>query len=610
MFLRFIKQYYFALIVLLVIYALAVNKEIGELCAGVAILLFGMIFLGDGFKGFSGGFLERVLANWTKTSFRSVTFGTVATMIMQSSSIVTVLAVTFAGVSLITVLQGIGVMFGANLGNSFGSWLIVGASSISISALALPFIVGGLLLNFRPSKAQKCLGKILAGFGFFFLGVFYIKLGFEGFKEIMDLSQYRLEGYKEVFGFLFIGALMTGIIQSSHGSLAIIIAAYVENQVSYSGALAAVLGTSVGGVVTALVASLGSTTEGRRLAVANCMFNFITVFIVAVFFPFFQILNDLIGTGLGFSEGSPFRLAIFHTLFNLFGIVLLIAFIPAMASFLNKVIKGSAKSKSTVSFINDGLLSYPDTAIQALTNEVKHLYDNAFNIIAHAIGFHRVDLRSDQRLEEALKRDDWLKQEIDVNGLYKTEIKSLFNSIVDFSTKLQGNVDEPKLIRRIVGLQIASRKIAEATKSVGILQVNIKKFTQDTNLTLKKEYDDLRLDLGKLLQLIEGMKISPKKKIKDMKHILKKQKQLFKREDKNAFVAIEGLIRKKSISSAAGTSLLNDISFTNTVAKELITAINHIYGLSKNEAIGDYEIKQKRALRKASKKKGEESVEG
>ena len=89
-----IKQYYFFVIGILVIYALAVNEEIGKLCAGVAILLFGMLFLGEGFRGFSGGILERVLSSWTKTPIRSVAFGTIATTIMQSSSIVTVLAVT------------------------------------------------------------------------------------------------------------------------------------------------------------------------------------------------------------------------------------------------------------------------------------------------------------------------------------------------------------------------------------------------------------------------------------------------------------------------------------------------------------------------------------
>ena len=123
-----IKQYYFAVIVILVIYALAVNEQVGKLCAGVAILLFGMLFLGEGFRAFSGGFLERVLAKYTNNAVKSIIFGTVATTIMQTSSLVSVLAISFVSASLIGLTQGIGVMFGANLGNTAGSWLIVGAS--------------------------------------------------------------------------------------------------------------------------------------------------------------------------------------------------------------------------------------------------------------------------------------------------------------------------------------------------------------------------------------------------------------------------------------------------------------------------------------------------
>ena len=210
------RQYSVTIAVICVIYGLAVNEQFGKLCAGVAILLFGMLFLSDGFKAFSGGFLEKTLTNSTKTPLRSILFGTIVTSLMQSSS---------------------------------------------LASLALPLIVGGLLFNFQKSVIYKGAGKILAGLGFFFLGVFYIKMGFEDFKDVMDLSQYKLEGYKAIVGFIFIGALVTSIIQSSHATLAIIISAYVESQIGYTEALAATLGTSVGGVVTALVASLSTNIE-------------------------------------------------------------------------------------------------------------------------------------------------------------------------------------------------------------------------------------------------------------------------------------------------------------------------------------------------------------
>ncbi|MGX2972489.1 Na/Pi cotransporter family protein [Helicobacter sp. T3_23-1059] len=606
-----IKQYYFAVIVILVIYALAVNEQVGKLCAGVAILLFGMLFLGEGFRAFSGGFLERVLAKYTNNAVKSIIFGTVATTIMQSSSLVSVLAISFVSASLIGLTQGIGVMFGANLGNTAGSWLIVGASSINISALALPLIVGGLLFNFQASKTYKGIGKVLAGLGFFFLGVFYIKAGFESFHGVMDLSKYTLDGYAEVFGFLLLGALITSIIQSSHATLAIIITAFLEQQISYTGALSATLGTSVGGVVTALVASLSANVDGRRLALANCMFNFTTVLIVAVFFFQFQHLNDFLGDAMGFAktleEGNSYllRLAIFHTLFNLFGVVLLIGFIPAMAKLLTKLLKSNTKTQtiSTPLFISEILLSYPDTAMGALNNEVKHLYDNAYMIISRAIGFHRQDISSTAAFSSLIKKKDLLKEDINVSELYNTQIKSLFNAIMDFSTKLQVFTTNKDHIERVVAIQIASRKIAEATKNVGLLERNMRKHSTGSNVALKKEYDDMRLDLGKLLRMIEYIKKAPKEDRKDMKKLLKEQKKFFKMQDREAFDIVESLIAKKAINAADGTSLLNDLSFINNVAKELIGAINHIYGLSKNTDIGKKRKKDKKKLQPAEDEK-------
>lgn len=586
-----IRQYSLSVMVVIVIYALSVNEQLGKLCSGVAILLFGMLFLGDGFKAFSGGFLEKTLTNSTRTPLRSVIFGTIVTTLMQSSSLVSVLSISFVSASLITLVQGIGVMFGANLGNTTGSWLIAGASSINISSLALPLIVGGLLFNFQSNLLYKGIGKVLAGLGFFFLGVFYIKAGFEGFKHVMDLSQYHLEGYKAIIGFIFIGAIITSIIQSSHATLAIIITAYLEQQIGYEQALAAVLGTSVGGVVTALVASLSTNIEGRRLAVANCIFNFTTVIIVAIFFHYFVLINDTISNAIGLAQDSILRLAVFHTLFNLFGVILLVGFIPKIATFLNKILKGHNAGETVPLFINDSILPYKDTAIEALDNEVRHLYDNAFAIIAHTIGFSRTDIRSTKDFKEILNNKEWFKQTFNVSELYNTQIKVLFNAIMDFSTKLQTFTNETRYIERIVALQIASRKIAEATKNIGLLQANMKKHATGNNLALQKEYDDMRLDLGQLLRMMEEIRHEPKENLEELKDNLKKQKKFFKRQDKDAFNVVEKLIQDNAINAANGTSLLNDLSFIHNVAKELIGATNHIYGMTSIKTISKTDVK-------------------
>ena len=173
------------------------------------------------------------------------------------------------------------------------------------------------------------------------------------------------------------------------------------------------------------------------------------------------------------------------------------------------------------------------------------------------------------------------KKDFSVTDLYNSQIKVLFNAIMDFSTKLHTFVTESAHTQRIVSLQIASRKIAEATKNVGLLQKNMKKHDLGSNEALRKEYDDMRLDLGRLLRMIEEIKdLNEDKELLQKKQDLKAQKKFFKAQDKQAFEVVEKLIAQNAIDSKDGTSLLNDLSFTHSVAKELIAAANHIYGLS------------------------------
>lgn len=126
---------------------------------------------------------------------------------------------------LISLGAGIGIIFGANLGNTASSWLIVGLTNIRISMLAIPLLIIGVLFFFQKDSVLKGLGNIFIGIGFFFLGVDYIKSGFENFKHIIDLSRFDFAGFKEVF--LGLGALLTGVIQSSTATMAIIVTLYL-----------------------------------------------------------------------------------------------------------------------------------------------------------------------------------------------------------------------------------------------------------------------------------------------------------------------------------------------------------------------------------------------
>ncbi|BAM11762.1 Na+/Pi-cotransporter [Helicobacter cinaedi PAGU611] len=570
------QKYLIPLCIVAIIYLVSTSDALTNVSAGLAILLFGMLSLGSGFRAFNGGFLENLLTSSTSTAVKSITFGTIATAVMQSSSLVSVLSISFVSAALLSLTQGIGVMFGANLGNSAGSWLIAGVSGMKISALALPLIVGGVLFNFQSSKAGKGIGQIFIGIGFFFLGVGYIKDGFEEYKEVVDFSQYAMEGLGGVLLFVGLGALMTAIVQSSHATLTIIISAFAAGSMSYENALAATLGTSVGGVMTAVIASLSTNIDGKRLAVANCIFNFSIVLLVIAIFDYFVLVNSTISMLLGLEENSVLRIAVFHTLFNLVGVVLLLPLIPKIAIFLESVMKDKDSQVDKPLYVNDTIVQYQDTAFIALTHEVYHLYENAFELISHALGFSRQDIKSQDKIDDVLKARIWAKEDVDIEIFYIKKIKVLFNAILDFSTEVQTHTQDKAYIYKFAMLTSASRHIVEAIKNMELLQPNLKKNSLSQNKILSNEYNALRTHLALLLRSIEEINTDEELHPQVAIIKLKAQKKAFKEIDKDSIVHIESMLSKKDISVPSGTSLLNAVGFSHNIAKELANAMIQI----------------------------------
>ncbi|MCR2039754.1 Na/Pi cotransporter family protein [Campylobacter helveticus] len=577
--LRYLKQIIAIIFISILAYILIVYDEVANILAGVAILLIGMMNLSGGFKTFSGGLLEKILAKSTNTTPKSVIFGTISTIIMQSSSLVSIITISFLSAGLISLLQGIGIIFGANLGNSAGSWLIVGITSIKISTFAIPMLIIGVLLFFQKDVIFKGIGQILIGIGFFFLGVDYIKSGFEEVKEIFNLSRFNVEGMKGVLVFTALGAILTGVIQSSHATLAIIISALLSNQISYENALAATLGTSVGGVVTALLASLSTNIEGKKLALANCIFNFGIALIVLVIFPYFVIMVDFIAKFIGISpDNFALKTAVFHTLFNLIAVILFSLFIKNIVHFLDKYIKAAKdKNKDKALYLDPNLTRYPDTAIEALRKESEHLYNNTYAIIAHTIGFNRRDIRSNLSFSEIIKTKKWFKQNVDLDYLYQTRIKVLFEAIMEFSAKAQLHIKDEEKNERIFAFKIAAKNLTEATKNLKIIQANIKRNSASKNENLANEYNTIRKNLGELLRSVEELRLVEDEKAYLIIKNFAKAKEILKEIDNEALKKIETLLAENKITTTEGISILNDTAFIAKIAEEIIEAVEIIF---------------------------------
>ena len=567
-----IKKIFLIAILVILAFGFWVSPDFKEIAAGVSIFLFGMIFLEDGFRYFSGGFLEKLMAMSTDKFWKSISFGVLTTTVMQSSSLVSVITISFLSAGLIGLVSGIGIIFGANLGTTTGAWLIAGFGlKVKISAYAMPMLVFGIILIFQKSPSLKGIGYVLSGLGMLFLGIHHMKEGFEAFRDSIDLSQFAVEGYRGLFLYAGIGLAATVIMQSSHATLVLIITALSADQITYGNALALAIGANVGTTITAIIGSISANFQGRRLAGAHLVFNVATGLIAIVFIWQIMDLVDWISVNVGIADTDyTLKLAVFHTLFNSIGIVVMIPFVGQLVRILERIIPTPRPSIVQPRYLNQSVLDFPETLHASVRNEVLHLYENAFEILAHGISLHRNTILSDVDLiEEASKSKEVLK--IDIDKRYLESIKSLHSAIVEFSSK----APDTEYTHQLFELRRASQRIVQAVKDTKHIQKNIDKFIASDNPDIRKEYNKIRIRIARLLRLIGRLKNGEEEfDVLDLDEI-----KLASSEGIAATIRkLDKMIRKGKITADMATSLMNDLSYSKSIIKDLIFASKVLFG--------------------------------
>ena len=575
-----IRKVFFYGVLIVLAFALYFNQNFKTISAGIAILLFGMIMLEEGFKVFTKGPLQNMLKKATDKLYKSISVGALVTALIQSSSLVSVITISFISAGLISLAGGLGLIFGANIGTTATAWLVAGFGlKIKISAFALPMLVFGIIFSFQKKNSLRGIGNVLAGLGFFFLGIHYMKEGFDVFKEYIDLTQYAVPGFKGVIVYTFLGIMITTILQSSSATLALILTALAAGQIEYENALALAIGANVGTTITAVLGSLSSNIAGKRLAGAHLIFNVVTgVVALAFIFPLARLVNVL----SDFVNISPtdytLKLAMFHTIFNVLGVVIMIPFIKKLETFLLRVIKEKAdKDIHEPKYLNEAVLKFPGSAISSLINESKYLYKNAvFEIVAHGLNIHREDIKSDEKVKKIIKKSTE-DLHTDVEDLYYKKVKTIYGEIIRYATTAQNDLKlTKKQNEAVTDIKIANRKMVEIIKDVRELNKNITLSLSLDNKFLQKEYDGFRKKLTKVLRIIYLFR-----KAEDSEVYAEKLSQLKKEAKDNIRLSnksIDKLIRKDLITAEMASSLFNDNSNVNDMIKKLIEVAELLYG--------------------------------
>ncbi|MDF1638210.1 Na/Pi cotransporter family protein [Alcanivorax jadensis] len=338
---------------------------------GVGLFLLGMWLITEGLKVAAGASLEKLLASWTRNRLRGLLSGTLLTALVQSSSAITVAALGFVNTGLLRFERAVWVIFGSNLGTTLTAWVValVGVK-FQINAIALPLVgIGALMRVFAPADRYRNLGMALAGFGVLFLGIEVLSSGFQHMGESFPLP----DAGTPLVWLILVGIILTTLMQSSSAAVALVLTALAGGLLGFREAAAVVIGANVGTTSTALLATLGATANARRLAVAHVLFNILTgVMALLLLSP----LLDLVGylAGLWQLDGDPAaQLALFHTCFNLMGIALMWPLEPTLSRFLLRRFGERQKSTVQLQFLDRNLVTLPDAARVALSQEMQRL---------------------------------------------------------------------------------------------------------------------------------------------------------------------------------------------------------------------------------------------
>ena len=555
-------------IFLILAYGFWISPDFKVIAAGVAIFLFGMLALEEGFKAFTGGLLERLLRKTTDKLWKSLVFGVVSTTLMQSSSLVSVITISFLSAGLLGLAAGIGIIFGANLGTTTGAWLVAGFGlKVNIAAYAMPMLVFGVIMVFQNSKTLKGFGYILAGMGFLFLGIAYMKDGFDAFKETLDLSQFALPGLLGLLVYTLVGIAATVIMQSSHATLVITITALAAGQVTYENALALAIGSNVGTTITAILGALSANIEGKRLAGAHLIFNVITGTIAIVLIKPFAASVDVISAAIGIAaDDYTLKLAVFHTLFNLTGIVVMLPLIGRLVALLEGSLKAKAKHISEPRYLTESAEAFPDTAVEAVRNETLHIYENSRDIIASGLYLHPADLTSEAALNERIAASVH-GSPTDIQAAYETRVKPLYNAVIEFISRTATGWEQQQMAD-LHWLRNANRHLVEAIKGTKHLQKNLSIYVRGDNAHIRDEYNRLRLQIASVLLLLEQLRNGEDADVAIL--ALDGIRARLERGDEAYTDRLYAMIREHRITPQMGTSLMNDTGYAHDIQRDLM----------------------------------------
>lgn len=352
-----------------------------RLIGSLGLFLYGMKIMSEGLQKFAGDSLRRILTAMTTNRVTGVLTWVLITALIQSSSATTVMVVSFVNAGLLTLTQSIGVIMGANIGTTVTAWLISALGfKVDIAAFALPLLAFGIPLLFSGKSSRKSVGEFIFGFSFLFMGLQALKANAPDLganpEMLAFVQNYTDMGFLSIILFLFIGAILTMIVQASAATMAITLIMCANGWIDYHLGVALVLGENIGTTITANLAALTGNTQSRRAALAHLVFNiFGVMWVLVLFYPFTAAVSWFVTDVMNISDPAvavSFKLAAFHTAFNISNTFIMIWFVGLIEKTVCFLIKGKKDEDEEyrLRYITGGMLSTAELSILQAHKEI------------------------------------------------------------------------------------------------------------------------------------------------------------------------------------------------------------------------------------------------
>ncbi|QUB98012.1 Na/Pi cotransporter family protein [Leptotrichia sp. oral taxon 221] len=488
---------------------------------GLGMFLFCIKYMGDGLQLAAGDRLKYILDKYTTSPFLGVLVGIFVTVLIQSSSGTTVITIGLVSAGLLTLRQAIGIIMGANIGTTITSFII----GFNISHFSLPIIfLGAALLFFTKVKTLNNAGRILFGFGGIFYALTLMSGAMEPLKYLPDFRVWTVNLSKNPVLGVFVGTLITMLVQASSATISILQNLYQEGLIDLKGALPVLFGDNIGTTITAIIAVIGSNTSAKRLAASHVMFNVIgTLIFLILLSPF----SSFIGFMQKFLHLNPkMTIAFSHGTFNAVTTVLLFPFIGALEYIVVKLIKEKKeveKDVYTVKYLDPMLMGTPSIALGQVKLELIEMTNFSLENIKESVEFFNTrEEKYAKEVEEKEEVINYIDQEItkyltgilrenlnDKDGEDVTAYLDMCRDIerigdhaagiirevnlgmkksLKFSNLVYEEVDTlTKIIVKMIELSIEAVKDSNKEKAIEVLDLHNKLYTKDKEIRKKHQ---------------------------------------------------------------------------------------------------------------------------